>query len=127
MTAIITALRPKDQVFQDAEPVAALYRDLGTIRAEQEVTRLLAELALTMSSLTDRVRLRDLHDLSRQLRLLEQRSEQLGLVSLALVAGDVRICLQRADTTAFAAVWARLLRVAECCLIADPGAVDHSH
>ena len=123
MTAIVTAFRPKDQVFQDAAPVAAMYRDLGTVRAEREVTRVLGELALAMSNLADRIRAHEMADLGRQFRLLEHKSEQLGLVSLGQVAGDARICLERRDSTAFSAVWARLLRVAERCLIADPAAL----
>jgi hypothetical protein len=42
------------------------------------------------------------------------------------VAGDARICLERAESTAFAAVWARLLRVAERSLAADVGLADQS-
>jgi hypothetical protein len=42
-----------------------------------------------------------------------------GMVSLAQVARDARLCLERGDTTAFAAVWARLVRVAERSLVRD--------
>ena len=40
-------------------------------------------------------------------------AENLGMVSFEQVCGDVRTCLDTGDVTAFAAVWARLLRVAE--------------
>jgi hypothetical protein len=40
-----------------------------------------------------------------------------GLVSLAQVAEDAREVLLRGDATAFAAVWARLMRVAERSLV----------
>jgi len=70
------------------------------------------------------VRGQDLSDLSRQLRRLQRMSEQLGLTGFAAVAGDVRIVLDRGDATAFAAVWARLLRVAERSLSPDRDLLD---
>ena len=126
MKATVTVLRPLDRVRQDAEPVAAIYRDKGTAEAEQVVTRALGELALTMSGLAQQVRSHELSDLSRQLRRLRQMSEQLGMVSLGLVAGDVRTCLESGDVTAFSAVWARLMRVAERSLATDKDLLDQS-
>ena len=116
----VVALRPDDRVRQDAEPIASLYRNLGTASAEQIVTRALGELALTMSGMAAQVRQHDLNDLSRQLRRLQRLGENLGMTSLGLVAADVRDCLEVGDATAFAAVWARLLRVAERSLAIDP-------
>ncbi len=115
----VVALRPNDRLRQDAEPIATIYRNLGTASAEQVVTRALTELALTMSGLAAQVQAHDLADMARQLRRLQRMSENLGLVSLGLIAADVRTCLERSDVTAFSAVWARLLRVAERSLAAD--------
>lgn len=122
----VTALQPKEQLYQNAEPVAAMYRDLGTAQAEQVVSRALGELALTMSALVTQVRAHDLADLPRQLRRLQRMSDQLGMVSLGLVAADARICLDQADVTAFSAVWARLLRVAERSLAVDKDLLDQT-
>ncbi|NCM96655.1 MAG: hypothetical protein GW948_04910 [Rhodobacterales bacterium] len=126
MTGTIAVLRPLERLRQDAEPVAVMYRDLGTAQAEQVVTRALGELALTMSGLAHQVRAHDLNDLARQLRRLQRMSEQLGMISLGLVAGDVRLCLEGGDVTAFAAVWARLMRVAERSLAADRDLLDQT-
>lgn len=126
MLARVWVLLVQDRVLQDAAPVAAMYRDMGTKAAEQVVTRALGELALTMSGLASQVRSGDLSDTSRQLRRLQRMSEQLGLVSMGQVAGDVRHCLDRADTTAFSAVWARLIRVAEQSLAPDKDLLDQS-
>lgn len=123
---IIVALPVRERVRQDAEPIATIYRNLGTSSAEQVVTRALGELALTMAGLAARVRDRDLQDLSRQLRRLQRMSENLGMVSLGLVAGDVRDCLERGDVTAFSAVWARLVRVAERSLAPDKALLDQT-
>ncbi len=115
----VVALQPKERVRQDAEPIATIYRNLGTAGAEQVVARALGELALTMAGLASQVRAHEMGDLIRQLRRLQRMAENLGMVSLGVVAGDLRACLERADTTAFAAVWARLLRIAERSLASD--------
>jgi hypothetical protein len=117
----VVALRPNDRVRQDAEPIATIYRNLGTTSAEQVVTRALTELAVTMSSLAAQVQAHDLANMARQLRRLQRMSENLGMVSLGLIADDVRICIERSDVTGFAAVWARLMRVAERSLAVDRG------
>ena len=115
----VVALRPNERVRQDAEPIATIYRNLGAASAEQVVTRALTELALTMAGLASQIRAHDLNDVDRQLRRLQRMSENLGMVSLGLIAGDVRQCLNTTNVTAFAAVWARLLRVAERSLSTD--------
>ena len=122
----VVALRPKERVRQDAEPIATMYRNLGTASAEQVVTRALGELALTMSGLASQVRDHEMGDLIRQLRRLQRMAENLGMVSLGLVAADLRDCLDVKDVTAFAAVWARLLRIAERSLAADKTILDRT-
>ena len=122
----VVALRPKERVRQDAEPIATMYRSLGTSSAEQVVTRALGELALTMAGLAVQVRAHEMGDLMRQLRRLQRMAENLGLVSLGLVAADVRTCLESADMTAFSAVWARLLRIAERSLATDKDLMDQT-
>lgn len=125
MTNLVT-LRPKERVQQNVEPIATIYRNLGTSSAEGVVTRALGELALAMSGLADQVRSHQMSDLAQQFRRLARMAENLGMVSLAMVASDLTICLQRGDATAFAAVWARLLRIAECSLSCEPDLMDTS-
>lgn len=122
----IVALPVKERVRQDSEPIATIYRNLGTSSAEQVVTRALGELALTMAGLAAQVREREMQDLSRQLRRLQRMSENLGMTSLGIVAGDVRNCLENSDVTAFSAVWARLVRVAERSLASDKTLLDQT-
>jgi hypothetical protein len=122
----VVMLRPLERVRQDAEPIATIYRNLGTASAEQVVTRALAELALTMAGLTNQVKTHDLEDVSRQLRRLQRMSENLGMISLGLVAADARACLDCADSTSFMAVWARLMRIAERSLAPDKDLLDRS-
>lgn len=124
MTAMVVALRPQERVRQDSEPIALMYRNMGTATAEQVVGRALGELSLLMTGLSQLVAADNRTDLGRQLRRLQRMAEQLGLVSLGQVAGDIRICLETGDNTAFEAVWARLIRVAEGSLLAQPGFLD---
>jgi hypothetical protein len=124
MTGNITALRPKERVRLDAEPIAAMYRDLGTAAAEQVVTRSLSEVALTLVALAEQVRQRNLTDMHRQLRRLQRISEHMGMVSLGSIAAELRLCLDKGDSTAFAAVWSRLMRIAERSLATDKDLLD---
>lgn len=124
MTGNVTALRPKERVRLDAEPIAAIYRDLGTTAAEQVVTRALSEVALTLAGLAEQVRERDVSDLHRQLRRLQRMADHLGMVSLGLVAAELRLCFDNGNSTAFAAVWARLMRIAERSLATDKDLLD---
>jgi hypothetical protein len=126
MSGNVTALRPKEVVRLDAEPIAAIYRNLGTSSAEQVVSRALGELALTLTGLVDQVRQRELGDLGRGLRRLQRMADHLGMISLGLIAAEARICMERSDATAFAAVWARLIRVAEASLSPDRELLDQS-
>lgn len=123
---IVAVLKPREVICQDVEAVAEIYRNLGAPLAEQLVTRALGELALTMAGIAEKVRAQDLRDLARQLVRFRRLAEDIGLVSLAAVAGDARTCLERADSTAFAAVWARLLRIAERSFASDQGSADLS-
>ncbi|MBN2629173.1 MAG: hypothetical protein JXR75_01380 [Rhodobacteraceae bacterium] len=122
----VVLLRPEERVRQNGEPIASLYRNLGTASAEQVVTRALGELALTMAGLAVQVRAHDLANLARQLRRLQRMAENLGMISLGLVASDARTCLECCDTTAFSAVWARLIRIAERTLGPDRDMLDQS-
>jgi hypothetical protein len=126
MTCSIVPLRPVDRLRQDAEPIAAIYRDLDTQAAEQVVVRALGELALTMAGLAAQVHARDMGDLHRQLRRVQRMADHLGMVSLAQVACDVRQCLDSSDVTAFSAVWARLMRVAEQSLAPNGKPLDQT-
>lgn len=122
----VTSLPLRERIRLDGEAIAAIYRNLGTSTAEQIVTRALGELAHAMAGIAAQVQHQDLADLSRQLKKLQLMAENLGMVSLAKVASDARFCLDRCDSTGFAAVWARLLRVAERSLASDKDFADIS-
>lgn len=122
----VTVLHPRERILQDGEAIVAIYRNLGTSAAEQMVTRALGELALAMAGLVAQVKEHHLTDLARQLKKLQRMAENMGMISLGQVSQDARACLERSDSTAFSAVWARLLRVAERSLAIDKGFADLS-
>ena len=122
----VVALRPIERPQQDSAQIASLYRSLGSASAEQVMARALGELAFAMSALADRIRAHELGDLLRRLKRLQHMAQNLGLSSLSQVAGDLGHCLNRQDSTAFSAVWARLLRIAECTLSQNGEKLDQS-
>ena len=122
----VVALRPIERPQQDSAQIASLYRSLGSASAEQVIARALGELAFAMSALADRIRAHELGDLLRRLKRLQHMAQNLGLSSLSQVAGDLGHCLNRQDSTAFSAVWARLLRIAECTLAQNGEKLDQS-
>lgn len=121
----VVALCPLVVIEQDASPIAEIYRNLGTGSAEQVVARALGEVALTMSGIAEQVQLREMTDLARQMRRLQNKAENLGMTTLARVSRDARICLERGDSTAFSAVWARLIRVTERTLTSERQSFDN--
>lgn len=125
MSGRVLALRPRERVCQDSGPIALIYRNMGTAAAERTVSRALAELSATLAAAADLVRERRLSELGGRLARLRRMADDLGMVSLAAVSTHCAHCLERGDSTAFAAVWARLMRVAECSLAADRELADN--
>ncbi|WP_233092700.1 hypothetical protein [Paracoccus sp. IB05] len=105
---------------QDGEVIASIYRSLGTAAADQVVSRALGELALVLAGLASQIRDHELQSADRHLQKLRVMAENLGMQSLERAASDARFCLQRGDGTAFAAIWARILRIARRSLNPDP-------
>lgn len=122
----VLALVPIERLRQDAEPIAAIYRNLGVQAAEQVVARALAELASVAQEVVQQARLQDATALPRSLRRLQRLSENMGLVSLGSIAQDMALCMGDGDGIAFAAVFARLQRVMERTFSPPPEMADLS-
>lgn len=120
------ALKPKENPRLDLEQISSIYRNLSSQAADQVVSRALGELALQMAKLAERIAQHQMGDLLRRLKRLDRMAQNLGLKTLSVVAQDLAICLEREDTTAFAAVWARLLRAADCTLALDQDLQDQT-
>lgn len=112
----VVALRPNDRVRHDAEPIATICRNLGATTAQHVVARALGEITQTVAGLAAQVKAHDLAEMPRPLRRLQLMAENLGLITLGLIAADLTLCISMHDVTAFSAVWARLVRVADDAL-----------
>lgn len=121
---IMLSIRERSR--QDEVAIKEIHRNLGTAAAERVVSRALDEIATTMARIRLCLRQRDLGDVPRQLRRVRVMAEGLGMTSLAGVSRDAAHCLRRGDDTAFAAVCARLWRVAEHSLARGRDALDAS-
>lgn len=110
MTTAVVALCPRERVREDSRAILDLYERLGPASAERVLARAVDELAQSISCFDTQVRLHDMRDMEWHSRRLQKQALGLGLISLAGVAGDLRRC--HGDPTAFAAVCARLMRVA---------------
>ena len=112
----VVALCPNDRVRCDAEPIATICRNLGASTAQHVVARALGEISQSVAGLAAQVKAHDLAEMPRPLRRLQLMAENLGLITLGLIAADLTLCISLQDVTAFSAVWARLVRVADDAL-----------
>ena len=122
MTSTIVKLRPHDHVQCDPVPIARIYREMGADAADLAVNRAMGELALTIAAAAKMVVERNLADMPRQLRRIARMANHLGLSTICATAADAQSCLEDFDATAFAAIWARLIRVAGSQLASGPEA-----
>lgn len=117
MTSGVVTLHPQERVDEDEGAILAIFDRLGPDPGAKLVTRAVGELAMALTVMCAQVDRHELDSLPRALKRMQAMAAGVGLVSLAQVAEDAREVLLRGDATAFAAVWARLMRVAERSLV----------
>lgn len=93
-----------------------LYMQLGSAGAEDVVCRALEELAVRLTHTERFYRSGALSDMRKSARSLIAIADQVGMGTLARVAGDVTGCIDAGDGTALAATLARLLRIGDTSL-----------
>ncbi len=113
MVCRVTMLCPVEEVCLDPGRMAALAAEFGAAGAESLVQRAKGEMALLMSSLVAYSAEAAYAAFARGLRSLRRLAEHVGMTGLAQAAQAVADCVTRGDSTALAATWARLLRLAE--------------
>lgn len=118
MASMVVALTPRERLREDTKAITEICDRLGPDTAARVVSGAVEELAVSVAALATRVRLDDPKELHWQSRHLQKLALGLGLISLANVASDLRH--SHGDPTAFAAVCARLLRVASGSLSGLP-------
>lgn len=100
----------------DVDRIRKLYADLGPTRAEDVICRAIEEMALRLFRSDGLWTVRDIDRLGICLRALITIADEVGMLSITMVARDVQTALLRHDEPAIAATLARLRRVGETSL-----------
>lgn len=111
-------IKPMEQVQVDQDRLGALYSRLGAAGAEDVVCRALEELAYRLAHCTALYQAEKWPELRKNTHSLIAIADQIGMLALSHVAGDVTYCIDRADTNAVASTLSRLIRVGERSLTA---------
>lgn len=114
----VITLEHKESVRLDPERLGALYRQLGDTNALDVLCRTVEELAVRLSNCERHWRKQDWTDLRKCARSLVAIADQIGMMALARVAGDVAQCVDAGDAVATGATLSRLIRVGERSLTA---------
>lgn len=97
----------------DSDRLNGLYRQMGDKDATDVLCRTVEELAIRLSNCERFWRQRDWAALRKCARSLVAIAEQIGMVALARVAGDVAQSVDAGDAVATGATLWRLIRVGE--------------
>ena len=109
----IAIFRMDEVVRLDPDRLSGLYAQLGNVGADAIVCRAMEELAARMSLIRVAFSRNELDVVYRGARGMVAIAEQIGLSSLARVAGSVRECAAADDRVALAATLERLVRVGD--------------
>lgn len=123
MTATIHTLVPKEQRSEAAESVAAVFRDPAA-HSPRVLRRNLSLLALEVTFADDLVIGRDLHGLPARIRGIATMAADLGLATLSDAARNAAGAM---SDPAFAALWARVIRLTDAALNPARDLVAGSH
>jgi len=111
-------LRPEEAISLDHARLEELSARLGTKGAEAVVARAMEELAGRLARVDKLYRRGEREEMARAARAMIGIADQIGMASLAQVAGEVTRMADGRDDTALAALVARLVRIGEGSLMA---------
>ena len=111
--AHVSVLHVEDEIGLDPDRLGALFCQLGDRGAEDVVCRAMEELAVRLADVDARFRAQDWPGVARLARSLIAIAEQIGMVGLARVAGDVAQSARAVDIPAVGGTLARLGRIAD--------------
>ncbi len=120
----VVACRPVELIFVDPTRLLQLARERGVPRAELIASLALEEIAERLSSAEAAWRAGEISRLAKVSRSLVGLSDEIGLSTMASVAGEVSSNADARDPHALAALVARLVRVGEHSLAAV-GEIGH--
>jgi hypothetical protein len=109
----VVRLRHEESVGVDVTRLAGLAAEMGEAGAEGVVVRAMQEMASRLSHMERQYIHGNTVVISRDACRLARIAAEFGMTGMARVAGDVHRCAGRGDMVAFAATWARLLRIGD--------------
>lgn len=115
---MVIMLVQSENIRLDPDRLGSLYRQLGETGAEDVVCRAIEELAVRLSHCERLWRQQDWDKLRKCARSLVAIADQIGMTTLARVAGDVTQTVDASDSAAISATLYRLLRIGERSLTA---------
>lgn len=113
-----SVLRHEEGVRLDPDRLLALFAELGEQAAESVVCRAIEELAVRLADIQRHAAAGDTVKMLRAGDLLAGVAAQVGMTTLARVAGDVCHCARRGDAAALGATLSRLTRIGDRSLTA---------
>lgn len=113
VVSLVMQMEPLEEVRLEPDRLAELFVQLGQQGAEDVVCRAMEEISLRLAKVRSAYDRGDLARVRKLTRSLVAISEQIGLVALARVAGDVAYCAAGHDSVALIAVLTRLQRIGE--------------
>lgn len=122
----VTRIVPHDTAFVDPSRIDVLVKQIGTGAAERFVGRALEDLALILNQLERAETACDHPAIVGSAGSLAQIAQELGLLTLTQVSGDVTTAIAQGNEPAIHATVARLMRVGEQSLVAVWTAHDMS-
>lgn len=114
----IFEIRLSETVQLDQARLDMLFTQLGDAGAETVMCRAMEELAVRLSQCDTLWRAQNKMQLRKHSRSLIAIADQIGMETLARVAGDVTDCVDVKDDVALAATLSRMLRIGERSLAA---------
>lgn len=112
MTSVIE-LRQSERIVIDAPRLETLFRQMGDRAAEGFVMDCIEDISDRLAEIEQATRDGILGAVPAKAERVVSLCTDIGLVSLARVAGDLGAAAVRGDMTAYRAVWERLVRIGD--------------
>lgn len=111
--ASVVELRQSERILIDAPRLEALFRQMGDRAAEGFVMDCIEDISDRLAEIELATRNYSLTDVPFKAGRVASLCDEIGLISLARVAGDLGAAATRGDMVAYRAVWERLVRIGD--------------
>jgi len=109
----VVELRQSERILIDAPRLEALFRQMGDRAAEGFVMDSIEDISDRLAEIELATRNSSLEDVPFKAGRVANLCDDIGLISLARVAGDLGAAATRGDLVAYRAVWERLVRIGD--------------